>query len=623
MERFATNKTGNIDSSTEVLANNLTFLQQAKELAISNLYGDLVSEGILNTNDVSTMFQVTANNSGDYAGTFNVGIGIAYKKNTNVSPAIYERIEITDANEIYSNIAPGIDSDYPDGTGPQQVTDDGTGTNVDTPKSTGCKYIPIPNADTVYYIALRYVKVCDNGNAGDGLDLTNYSIAKNLDPNSSAQVKRFYQWINGYEIALVTSYANVNGICLGQVSKNSSNIVTITSVNRTANLLIKGTTLPSTELWGMIGGNIYDQADLWNILLKGLSWDSTTSIDIGGYPKDTILRFYELDGSYLIKALIDNPDEPTISNIQYRNYEEDKHWKCIEFVPIKIYSNVGNWYKLYSNRWCEQGGRATIPANTTQIVTLLLPFEDTNYYSSANGGLSLSENYSDWAWINGGNPYSASQIKIQNFYDYSREVQWEAKGFVQGVYNEMLLNATNLFNGSAIVEQIGSDIAIAANDNVRIEMGGGGSKDTNYFGGGGGYLLCYHTFTEATTLRVKKIKGQANERGIGIVIFTFDGVNETPILAVGGTSTRLQGFSWCGGSGYNGGIGASGNGYSFDGNVGNSEIKEEGACGAFKGPNQYGGSGYVAEGYDALTIYGSPTQGNLERAFVIISKLSS
>jgi hypothetical protein len=100
-------------------------------------------------------------------------------------------------------------------------------------------------------------------------------------------------------------------------------------------------------------------------------------------------------------------------------------------VIVKTYRNGSDWYRVYSDGWCEQGGRTTISANTTKTVDLFVEYADTNYFSSANGGLHLSGNYGDWNWINGGNPYSTTQIKIQNFYDYSVDVQWEAKGYIK------------------------------------------------------------------------------------------------------------------------------------------------------------------------------------------------
>lgn len=221
MERFATNKNGNIDSGTEVLANNVVFMQQAKEDAISNLFGDLFVEGILNTGNEDTMFKLTAN----IDGSFNVSQGIAYKQNVAVEPMIYERIAIIDDTETY------------DSTKPQQTTDDGTGNLVITPKSTGCKNIPIENTDITYYVDLRYLSVCDNKDSNG--DLINFSIAKNFDPSSTTQEKRFYKWIDGYQIVLVQSLQFVQGICLGTVSKNASNQVTIDYTSKTGSILIE------------------------------------------------------------------------------------------------------------------------------------------------------------------------------------------------------------------------------------------------------------------------------------------------------------------------------------------------------------------------------------------------
>lgn len=230
MERFATNKNGNIDSGTEVLANNMVYLQQAKANAISNLFGDLFVEGILNTGNVDTMFKLSANNDG----TFNVSIGIAYKKD--VTTGLFERIAILEPS-IYHN-EPYGDSTYPDGRGVNQKTFDGVNSYVNTPKSTGCVQIPIPNPNVIYYVDLRYLNVCDNGNDGTGTGLTNYSIAKNEIIGSTNKRKRFYKWTNGYEIVLISNITYKQGIILGTVERSSSNVITITDTGRTDDLLI-------------------------------------------------------------------------------------------------------------------------------------------------------------------------------------------------------------------------------------------------------------------------------------------------------------------------------------------------------------------------------------------------
>lgn len=222
MDKFITNAAGNIDSGTEVLANNLTFMQQGTEKLFSKFFGNTFTEGIVNTNNAESMFPLTANADG----SFNIGQGIAYKYD--VTSEMVKRIEIPFA-EI------GIEYSATNAT---QTTDDGTGNTVLTPKSSGCKNITIPLANTTYWVDLQYLQVCDNGNTGDGLGLKNYSIAKNISPNDTTQIKRFFQWVDGYKVVLQTTKNAVAGICLGTVIKDSSNAITFSYVDRAANLLI-------------------------------------------------------------------------------------------------------------------------------------------------------------------------------------------------------------------------------------------------------------------------------------------------------------------------------------------------------------------------------------------------
>lgn len=62
--------------------------------------------------------------------------------------------------------------------------------------------------------------------------------------------------------------------------------------------------------WGSFGGNIYNQTDLWNILLKGMSFDNAISTAISGYPKGTVLKFSQGLNHYDIKAMKNSPNEP-------------------------------------------------------------------------------------------------------------------------------------------------------------------------------------------------------------------------------------------------------------------------------------------------------------------------
>lgn len=221
MDKFQTNAAGNIDSGTEVLANNLTFMQNGTEKLFTDFFGNTFITGIVNTNDENSMFPLTVNDDG----TFNVGIGTAYVFDPTTE--LYKKIEINLSNMTEYNI-----------NNPTQTTDDGTGVNVVTPKSTGCKNIPITNTAVTYWIDLQYLQVCDNGNAGDGLGLKNYSIAKKINPSDNDK-KRFYQWTDGYKIVLQSGgKQNVTGICLGTVTKDSNDNITFSYEDKTSSLLI-------------------------------------------------------------------------------------------------------------------------------------------------------------------------------------------------------------------------------------------------------------------------------------------------------------------------------------------------------------------------------------------------
>lgn len=221
MDKFQTNAAGNIDSGTEVLANNLVYMQNGTEKLFSDLFGRTFTTGIINTEDENTMFPLTANSDG----TFNIGQGIGYIFDT--SDDIYKKIEIATLGEY--NLA-----------NTTQTTNDGTGNYILTPKSSGCQNIPIPNTDIEYEIWLEYLQICENGNTGNGQGLINYSIAKKISP-SETDKKRFYQWADGYQVTLkpIADTTVIQGLCLGTVTKASNNTLTFKDTNRTTDLLIK------------------------------------------------------------------------------------------------------------------------------------------------------------------------------------------------------------------------------------------------------------------------------------------------------------------------------------------------------------------------------------------------
>ena len=71
----------------------------------------------------------------------------------------------------------------------------------------------------------------------------------------------------------------------------------------------------------------------------------------------------------------------------------NKQDKCIHIIDT--YVNGTSWYRVWSDGWCEQGGRQSINNNGV-TVTYLKPFKDTNYsivISQADAGSSRAEYY--------------------------------------------------------------------------------------------------------------------------------------------------------------------------------------------------------------------------------------
>lgn len=92
---------------------------------------------------------------------------------------------------------------------------------------------------------------------------------------------------------------------------------------------------------------------------------------------------------------------------------------------VKSYSNGTDWYRVYSDGWCEQGGWTVTGESVYGVtVTLLKPFKDTNYSVFTTGRYT---NSSDKGWN------YAHTLTTTNFkaVQTSSGVYWEAKGYIR------------------------------------------------------------------------------------------------------------------------------------------------------------------------------------------------
>ena len=59
---------------------------------------------------------------------------------------------------------------------------------------------------------------------------------------------------------------------------------------------------------------------------------------------------------------------------------------------VETYVNGTSWYRVYSDGWCEQGGRATVPQGSNVDITFLIPYANTDYYVNGNQTYNWSTN---------------------------------------------------------------------------------------------------------------------------------------------------------------------------------------------------------------------------------------
>lgn len=106
-----------------------------------------------------------------------------------------------------------------------------------------------------------------------------------------------------------------------------------------------------------------------------------------------------------------------LSKERYDNIVEpatDELWA----VEIKTYSDAdGNWYKIYPDGSCEQGG---ILSATSGTISFMLPMADNKYAVVLHGSIS------------------ARTVSSVNFSGATTGASWEVKGKTQKLYSEVV-----------------------------------------------------------------------------------------------------------------------------------------------------------------------------------------
>lgn len=101
---------------------------------------------------------------------------------------------------------------------------------------------------------------------------------------------------------------------------------------------------------------------------------------------------------------------------------------------VETWSNGTSWYRLYSDGWCEQGGRLYYPSSSQEcVITLHKPYINTNYtLTTTTGDFNGSYQYTssfNWQWITVRSVTSTSFAVWSGQYACS-SWSWKAEGYI-------------------------------------------------------------------------------------------------------------------------------------------------------------------------------------------------
>lgn len=92
---------------------------------------------------------------------------------------------------------------------------------------------------------------------------------------------------------------------------------------------------------------------------------------------------------------------------------------------VETYSNGTDWYRVWSDGWCEQGGQSSTYANAT-ATTFLKPFIDTNYTILTNVVLNGNSAYHIVVYQKNTSDFTTYYYQAQARVDFS----WKAEGYI-------------------------------------------------------------------------------------------------------------------------------------------------------------------------------------------------
>lgn len=110
---------------------------------------------------------------------------------------------------------------------------------------------------------------------------------------------------------------------------------------------------------------------------------------------------------------------------------DGSNWAAPSAVVVDSYKNGTEWYRVWSDGWCEQGGyiSSAMASNTTTTVTLHHPMKDGNYTITACERYTsgTSDNNNENYWINAAP--TTTKFTLYNSAGGYKTLYWRVEGY--------------------------------------------------------------------------------------------------------------------------------------------------------------------------------------------------
>ena len=212
-------------------------------------------------------------------------------------------------------------------------------------------------------------------------------------------------WVDKGVKGLIPNYRNADGT-LNNIEFTTSKVLTATTQSGTRHIRLEANIIQTGEL-------IYNETENINTVN-------------GEYRGFAIVGTVTADSSNKITSF--QPKLP-FRAVDQNEFNNTPH-------VTETYVNGTSWYRIWSpdstgKRWCEQGGQVTgvVYNSTTQNVTFLKTFKDTNYFTSATPIEGVHA--VDGAWVS--NKKTTGMVVKTGFQNGSTQLaaNWQACGYIK------------------------------------------------------------------------------------------------------------------------------------------------------------------------------------------------